>query len=99
MDWHIKWEQADRSLIYFPADALINRDDISTALVDIACPSLVIHGTADEGVGIEKGRKLAKGLRSQKPTVEIFGGPHAVNMTNPELVNAAISQFLGELKF
>ncbi|MDG1110010.1 MAG: alpha/beta hydrolase, partial [Burkholderiaceae bacterium] len=59
----------------------------------------VIHGTADEGVGIEKGRKLAKGLRSQKPTVEIFGGPHAVNMTNPELVNAAISQFLGELKF
>jgi len=98
-DWHIKWEQADRSQIYFPADALINRDDISTALVDIACPSLVIHGTADEGVGIEKGRKLAKGLRSQKPTVEIFGGPHAVNMTNPELVNAAISQFLGELKF
>jgi 3-oxoadipate enol-lactonase len=97
-DWHRKWEQTDRSQIHFPAGALINRDDISAALVDITCPSLVIHGTGDEGVGIEKGRKLAKGLRTQKPTVEIFGGPHAVNITHSEPVNAAINEFLGTLR-
>ena len=47
--WWSEWERADRSKITFPADALINRDDITNALVDISCPSLVIHGTADEG--------------------------------------------------
>jgi len=53
--WWSEWERADRSKITFPADALINRDDITNALVDISCPSLVIHGTADEGGTIEKG--------------------------------------------
>ena len=97
--WWSEWERADRSKITFPADALINRDDITNALVDISCPSLVIHGTADEGVAIEKGRKLAIGLRSQYPVAEISQGPHAVNVTHPVMVNAAIDVFLEELRF
>ena len=84
--WWSRWERAYRSKITFPADALINRDDITNALVDMSCPSLVIHGTADEGGTIEKGPKLAIGLRSQYPVAEISQGPHAVNVKHPVVI-------------
>lgn len=97
--WYTKWERSDRLKISYPADALIKRDDISNLLSKINCPSLVIHGAADAGVGVEKGRKLAAGLRSQNLVVEIPEGPHAVNITHPEIVNEALKEFLTRISF
>ena len=67
------------------------RDDL--ARLDV--PTLVIHGDADRIVPLkasgEKTAKLVKGAR----LVAIKDGPHAVNWTHAEEVNAELVSFLG----
>jgi len=67
------------------------RNDVSR--IDV--PTLVIHGDSDRIVPInaagEKTAKLIKGARF----VPIKDGPHAVNWTHAEEVNAELVKFLG----
>jgi non-heme chloroperoxidase len=68
------------------------RDDM--ARIDV--PTLVIHGDADRIVPIkasgEKTAKLVKGAR----LATIKDGPHAVNWTHADEVNAELVNFLGK---
>ena len=70
------------------------RNDVSR--IDV--PTLVIHGAADRIVPIhaagEKTAKLVKGAR----LVTIKDGPHAVNWTHADEVNAELVNFLGAAK-
>lgn len=70
------------------------RDDV--ARIDV--PTLVIHGSGDRIVPIQaagqRTAKLVKGAR----LVTIKDGPHAVNWTHAEEVNAELVNFLGAAK-
>lgn len=70
-------------------------EDFRNDLARIDVPMLVIHGDADRIVpfkaSAEKTAKLVKGAR----LVAIKDGPHAVNWTHAEEVNAELVNFLG----
>jgi non-heme chloroperoxidase len=71
-------------------------EDFRNDVARIDVPTLVIHGDADRVVPIkasgEKTAKLVKGAR----LATIKDGPHAVNWTHADEVNAELANFLGK---
>lgn len=94
--WIAKWQSRPKELIAESGACLMNRDDISDRLVDITCPALVVHGSGDTAITMDKAEALAAGLVGCGGVVKV-GGAHAANLTNPEPVNAAILDFLAGL--
>jgi 3-oxoadipate enol-lactonase len=92
--WFAKWDALDREELTFPFRTLIDRDDITGRLGEITCPALILHGTADAAIPMEKARIVADGLGGSVTLVEIEGGSHAANLSHPGAVNAAIAEFL-----
>ncbi len=93
--WIAKWRQMPRSLLRQAFETLIGRDDIHDRLGEIKAPALVIHGTADAAIEMERAQRLCSELANCQPLVAVEGGGHASNLTHPEVVNLAIQQFLG----
>ncbi|HSL74446.1 MAG TPA: alpha/beta hydrolase [Ilumatobacteraceae bacterium] len=94
--WIAKWKQRPNDFIQQPFATLMGRDDVTDRLGEITCPALVVHGTEDVSISMEKAEALAAGLPGSGPVVKV-GGAHAANLTNPEPVNAAILEFLAGL--
>lgn len=97
-EWIPKW-QGRRTTpgLDLAGGALLSRDDITTRLGEIACPSLVIHGTADQAIPLEVGRATAAALPDCRGVIEVEGAAHAPNMSHPGIVNDAIADFLSGL--
>jgi pimeloyl-ACP methyl ester carboxylesterase len=94
--WIAKWKQRPQASIREPGRCLLERDDISGRMHEIACPALVIHGTRDTAIPIERARAMAKALKGCDGVVEIEGAAHAANLTHPKPVNEALLKFLRE---
>lgn len=94
--WIAKWRAVAKESMLAPANCLHSRDDITGRLGEITCPALVVHGTEDMSITMEKAEQLAAGLPGATGVVKV-GGHHAANLTNPEPVNAAIIEFLAGL--
>ncbi len=92
--WIAKWHQKSRSLLRQAFQTLVSRDDIHHRLGEITAPALVIHGTADAAIDLEKAQRLCSELANCRQMVAIEGGGHASNLTHPKLVNLALQQFL-----
>jgi pimeloyl-ACP methyl ester carboxylesterase len=97
-DWIAKWHQKPRSLLRQAFQTLVTRDDIHNRLGEIKAPALVVHGTADAAIDIEKAHRMCSDLANCRGMVTIEGGGHASNLTHPKLVNLAIQQFLAGLE-
>ena len=95
--WIAKWRQMPRSLLRQAFETLVGREDIHDRLGEIKAPAVVIHGTADAAIDIEKAQRLCSDLANCDQLIAIEGGGHACNLTHPKLVNLAMRQFLGEL--
>ncbi|MET0911570.1 MAG: alpha/beta hydrolase, partial [Ilumatobacteraceae bacterium] len=65
-------------------------------LGEITCPAVVVHGTEDTAISMDRAEALAAGLVGSGPVVKV-GGAHAANLTNPGPVNAALADFLSSL--
>jgi len=96
-DWYAKWAAADRDQFTLAFHALKDRDDITGRLGEIGCPALVIHGTADAAIPMERAEQLRDGLGGEVAFVTIQDGPHAANVSHPDEVNAAVLNFLRTL--
>lgn len=94
--WIAKWREQPNDYIEQPFTTLMTRDDITDRLGEITCPALVVHGTDDVSIPMDKAEALAASLPGSGPVVKVAGG-HAANLTNPEPVNAAILDFLAGL--
>lgn len=94
--WIAKWQARPKELLAQAGACLLSRDDITDRLGEITCPALVIHGTDDTAITMDKAETLAAGLVGCGGVVKV-GGAHAANLTNPEPVNAAILEFLAGL--
>jgi pimeloyl-ACP methyl ester carboxylesterase len=94
--WIAKWKARPQELIVQPGACLISRDDVTERLGEITCPALVVHGTEDTAITMDKAEAMAAGLVGCGGVVQV-GGSHAASLTNPEPVNAAILEFLAGL--
>jgi pimeloyl-ACP methyl ester carboxylesterase len=95
--WIAKWRQRPRSLLRQAFQALVSRDDIHHRLGEVKAPALVVHGTADAAIDIERAQRLCSELADCRQLEAIEGAGHACNLTHPELVNLAMQQFVGEV--
>jgi len=91
--WVAKWQARPKELFARPYETLVTRDDVTDRLGEITCPAVVIHGTEDTSITMDRAEVLADGLPGAGPVVKV-GGAHAANLTNPGPVNAAIVEFL-----
>jgi 3-oxoadipate enol-lactonase len=94
--WVATWKARPKELLREPGRTLLERDDITDRLAEITVPALVIHGTDDTAIPMEKAEALAGGLSGAGEVVKVPGA-HAANLTHPEAVNAAIGTFLATL--
>jgi 3-oxoadipate enol-lactonase len=95
--WIAKWKELERESMRAPGDCLMEREDISDRLGEIACPTIVFHGTADLSIELELGEELCRGLPGCVGVVRIEGAPHAANLTHPDEVNGPLLDFLRSL--
>lgn len=92
--WKEKWMDDDGARITHPGAALLGRDDITDRLGEITCPAIVIHGTADQAIPMEKAKELRNALAGCHALVPIEGAAHAPNMSHPGPVDDALRGFL-----
>ncbi len=95
--WIAVWKQRDHAALREPGACLVGRDDLTGRLGEITCPALVVHGSADVAIALERAESMARGLPGAGPVVVIDGAAHAANLTHPEPVNRAVEQFLASL--
>jgi pimeloyl-ACP methyl ester carboxylesterase len=77
--------------------AVDQRDDISGQTPSITIPTLVIHGTDDAAIDMERGEQLAAripGARLEK----VEGAGHQSNVDTPDEVSRLIKNFLAEVR-
>jgi 3-oxoadipate enol-lactonase len=95
--WIAKWKARDHAALREPGATLVGRDDVSGRLGEIGCPALVVHGSADVAITLDRAEAMAAALAGAGPVVVVEGAAHAANLTHPEPVNAAIASFLAGL--
>jgi 3-oxoadipate enol-lactonase len=95
--WIARWKSRPKESLAAPMHTLVTRDDVTARLGDITVPALVVHGTADVSISMDKAETLANGLAGCEGVVAVEGGTHAANLTHPTEVNRAIVTFLDGL--
>ena len=95
--WFAKWAAADRDELRLAFRCLMDRDDITSRLGEISCPALILHGTADAAIPMERAEVVRSGLAGPVTLVSVEGGSHAANLSHPDQVNLAMLKFLRSL--
>jgi pimeloyl-ACP methyl ester carboxylesterase len=95
--WIHRWTEQPPERATQVLDPLLTRDDLTDRLDEIACPVLVVHGTADAAIPVERARAVAEGVRDCRGLVLVEGGSHATNLSHPDEVNEALAEFLSDL--
>lgn len=96
-EWFEKWALLEPAQFTSAFNCLMHRDDITSRLSEISSPALIVHGTADASIPMEKAEVLRDNLGGATTLVPIEGGPHAANMTHSDEVNKVILRFLSTL--
>ncbi len=96
--WIPRWMAREPQTLIEPSHALLTRDDITGQLEQIDVPALVVHGTADAAISMERAQALADGLPGCAGVVAIPDGTHTANLTHPGAVNDALITFLDGLQ-
>jgi pimeloyl-ACP methyl ester carboxylesterase len=94
-EWLGKWQSKPPAETAHPWDTVLGRDEFLDKLPEIKCPSLVIHGSADQAFDLDTARGLEKSLGDCKKLVVIKNAHHAPNVTHPKPFNTALREFLG----
>ena len=95
--WTAVWTSRPQELLRQPGRTLLERDSIVDRLVEITAPAVVVHGSADAAISMDKAEALAAGLVGCPGVVVVEGGTHAANLTHPGPTNEAITAFLDRL--
>ncbi len=95
--WIEIWETRRGPHLEFAAGALLDRDDVTDRLGEIACPVLSIHGGDDQAITVEQADVVQRSVPDPRGMVIVPGAAHAPNMTHPDTVNPALVEFLEAL--
>ena len=92
--WFAKWDGFARDQLSVAFRTLVGREDIQDRLREISCPAIVLHGTDDIAITMDRAESLCAGLANCDGVVRVVGAGHASNLSHPDEVNAAIGDFL-----
>jgi 3-oxoadipate enol-lactonase len=81
--WIAKWQAKPPCESAHPWEAVLTRDDFMGKLKEIHCPSLVIHGSADQAFDLETAKGLRDNLPDCKGLVVVGGAPPPTLPTSP----------------
>lgn len=95
--WQAKWREVTVPNLLQCFTTLGSRDDISQRISAITVPTLVVHGTLDNAIALDRAQAMNDAMPGAR-MVTIEGGGHASNLTHPEPVNAALKEFLRQLE-
>ena len=95
--WQAIWDVRDRSSLAYLGKTLLAREDITHWLDQIRCRVLLIHGEDDQAITMDKAQLIEAALADCRGLVRVAGAGHAPNMTHPDIVNAAIEEFVSGL--
>lgn len=95
--WIERWAAQPRERAREALHPLLARDDLTDRLDEVACPVLVVHGTADAAIPVERAQAVAAGVRDCRGLVLIENGTHAASLSHPDEVNAALVEALADL--
>jgi len=93
-EWKAKWRSWDAQRLAAAGGALLDRDDISDRLPELAMPVLLIHGTEDTAIPVDRAHEICAAVEDCRGLVEVEGAAHASNLTHPQVVNPEIRRFL-----
>jgi pimeloyl-ACP methyl ester carboxylesterase len=96
--WHAYWQSLKPGQIDDAVSALYGIEEMYDRLPELTMPVCTIHGLADVSTPHELAQRVARELPNPRGVTLIEGGPHAVNMTHPDQVNAALRIFFETLK-
>ena len=94
--WMNRWSGLMGDAVYHEACSWLFQDDIWARLGDLGLPVLAVHGEEDAAIPIDDARETIAAV----PNGSLIAVPragHTVNLESPEIVNDAISRFLGEV--
>ena len=95
--WIATWQSRPKESISQPGTTLLTRDSIWDRLGEIEAPALVVHGTEDVAIPLDRAERMVAELPHAEPLLVVEGGTHAANLTHPDQVNAGILAFLHAL--
>nr|WP_276514928.1 alpha/beta hydrolase [Nocardia transvalensis] len=93
-EWQALWRQLPADRIDRVLTPLVERDSVLDRAPEIACPALVLHGTADAAYPVDRARELAQALPNSEPPIIVEGGAHFLSLTDAEAVNPHLRTFL-----
>jgi 3-oxoadipate enol-lactonase len=92
--WKARWREMDPRRLAPAGVALLDRDDISDRLEELAMPVLCIHGSEDLAIPVARAHEICAAVSDCRGVVEVPGAAHAANLTHPDLVNPPLRAFL-----
>ncbi|HEY8740388.1 MAG TPA: alpha/beta fold hydrolase [Candidatus Dormibacteraeota bacterium] len=81
----------------FASQLVDERDDITDQLSAVQLPTLVIHGTEDVPIPVEKAQAIAAAIPGARLEL-VEGAGHQSNMDHPEEVTRLIREFLASVR-
>lgn len=95
--WREYWSGLTAEQITDAVSALYSIDDVHDRLPDVAVPVLVIHGKADVSTPWTLAERVANEVPDCRGFTLVDDAPHAVNLSHPDVVNAATEAFLDDV--
>lgn len=92
--WRAKWRQVPGERVLRTITTLVDRDSLVDRLAEIACPVLVLHGSADGAYPPGHAQQIVDLVPGARPLVLVDGGAHFLSLTDAGAVNPALRAFL-----
>ena len=88
---------ANRPTIHRAVQGVIERKDATPLLVDVRCPTLVVHGEEDQAISRARVLALCEGLPNAR-FVSVPKAGNALTIEVPEVVESELKTFIAEIK-
>jgi pimeloyl-ACP methyl ester carboxylesterase len=92
--WFAKWATITSANLTAPFRCLMDRDDLTPRLGEIAQPAIIFHGDQDAAIPMERAEILCAGLPACGGIVVVKGAGHAANLSHPDQVNDPLAEFV-----
>ena len=94
VDWRLDTDPSDRAYEWQSGAAVAF--DATDRLHELALPTLVMHGTADQVLPVENGRLVAEYVPTAD-LIEVDGGSHLFFIEQADRVNDELRDFIGDV--
>jgi pimeloyl-ACP methyl ester carboxylesterase len=96
-EWQARWRAMPKETVQQVYDTLMSReDDVTPRLGELTMPALIVHGSDDLAIELDRAEAFAAAMPSAELAV-VDGAGHAANLTHPGEVNAALEPFLARV--